>query len=111
MEIILNSNYSGVVEELEEKIAKSLTRCGLHSESVAKENIINVKAVDTGNLLNSITHAVDPYNYAVYTGTDVKYALYVELGTYKMQARPYLKPALADHLGEYLAIIKDELES
>jgi len=27
-------------------------------------------------------------------GTNVKYAVYVELGTYKMEAQPYLRPAV-----------------
>ena len=40
----------------------------------------------------------------VYVGTNVEYAPYIEFGTSKMAARPYLKPAIADHNDEYKQI-------
>lgn len=92
-----------------------------------------LKAVDTGNLRNSITHKV--LENEVYIGTDVEYAIYVELGTGKyaeggrqdpwvyqdeeghwhhthgQRAQPYLKPAVADHKQTYQNIIEDELKN
>lgn len=48
--------------------------------------------VRTGNLKNSIqTWREGPGMYAV--GTHVEYAPYVEFGTRRMAARPYLRPA------------------
>lgn len=48
--------------------------------------------VRTGNLKNSIhTWREGPSHYAV--GTTVEYAPYVEFGTRRMAARPYLRPA------------------
>ena len=41
----------------------------------------------------------------VYIGTNVEYAVYNELGTVKMKARPFLKPALSRHITEYRQII------
>lgn len=38
---------------------------------------------------------------AVYIGTNVKYAPYVEYGTRKTSAQPFLKPAVEDHIDEY----------
>lgn len=46
---------------------------------------------------------------SVYIGTNVKYAPYVELGTRKMGARPFIKPAVADHLDEYTDILRKYL--
>lgn len=46
----------------------------------------------------------------VYLGTNVEYAPYVEFGTSKMEARPYLKPAFNDHLSEYKNMIFNELK-
>jgi HK97 gp10 family phage protein len=63
--------------------------------------------VDTGNLRNSITHTSD--GKAAYIGTNVEYGKYVELGTVKMAAQPYLRPAAADHGETYRNIVKDEL--
>lgn len=47
---------------------------------------------------------------AVYIGTNVEYAPYVETGTSRMKARPFLKPAIQDHIDEYKTILKEELE-
>ena len=47
---------------------------------------------------------------AVYIGTNVEYSSYVELGTIKMYAKPFLKPAVADHANKYRKIIEDELK-
>ena len=46
---------------------------------------------------------------SVSVGTNVEYAPYVEMGTYKMSAYPYIKPAIQDHITEYQNIITEEL--
>lgn len=89
---------------------RGLERCGLKAEGYAKKEITRQKAVDTGNLRNSITHEVVPAEKAVYIGTNVEYAAYVECGTAKMDARPYLKPSIANHAKTYQRIFADELK-
>lgn len=55
-------------------------------------------------------------NNAVYIGTNVFYAPYVEMGTrnshggVKMAARPYLKPAVENHQAEYQQILTEALQ-
>lgn len=41
---------------------------------------------------------------AVYIGTNVEYAPYVEYGTRRTKAQPFLKPAVQDHAEEYKKI-------
>ena len=48
---------------------------------------------------------------AVYIGTNVEYSSDVELGTIKMDAQPFLKPAVADHANTYRKIIEKELKN
>lgn len=47
--------------------------------------------VDTGRLRSSITYEVE--DLTVRIGSDVEYAIYVEMGTRSQRARPYLRPA------------------
>lgn len=49
----------------------------------------------------------------VYIGTNVEYAAYVELGTMnpKRNPKPYLKPALLNHVNEYKKIIEEYLKN
>ena len=58
--------------------------------------------VSTGRLRDSLTPAVEGRAAAV--STDVPYAAQVELNV-----RPYLRPALEDHLAEYRQILNDTL--
>lgn len=63
----------------------------------------------TGRLRNSITGAYDGNSAQV--GTNVEYGPYVELGTSKMKERPFIKPAMAEHIDEYKEIFERILEN
>ena len=65
--------------------------------------------VDTGRLRNSITHQQYDDDTEV-VGTNVEYAPYVELGTVKHRAQPYLRPAAEGHTAEYKAIIQSIMQ-
>lgn len=60
-----------------------------------------------GELRDSITHEVNKNTGAV--GTNKEYGIYVELGTYKMAAQPFLVPALLSKKDEVVQAIKDEV--
>lgn len=47
---------------------------------------------DTGRLRASISHEVDKDAMAARVGTNVVYGKFLEIGTRKMAARPYLRP-------------------
>lgn len=108
-----------------EKYAKALCPTGT-PESTGK------KGYRGGTLKNSITYDVDPEEHVLAVGSDVEYAPYVELGTgpnFKappsweqfdtptasgighgyVKPRPYLRPALEDHLKQYADIMKQTL--
>lgn len=102
----IQDNTEEVVKNLAEAMERALTRIGLVAEGYAKKEA----PVDTGNLRNSITHAVEMDEKAAYIGTNVEYATYVELGTSRAKAQPFLKPAATEHGTVYKRILEDELK-
>lgn len=128
-------NSKKVLEEFDNALDRALIRIGLSAEGYAKKALTTQGAVDTGLLRNSITFAVTGENAnigaykadkgdgsgsysgsipsekrkAVYIGTNVEYAAYVELGTVRTKAKPYLKPAATEHSTVYKRIMEDEM--
>lgn len=100
---IREDNVDLAKAEIRAAYARALERIGMQAEGYAQDRC----PVDTGNLRNSITHTTD--GTAAYIGTNVEYAPYVELGTRRAAAQPFLKPAGTDHRGTYANIVKDEL--
>lgn len=129
--VVFNDYSADVLNEFHDAVLRALERCGEQAEGYAKD----LCPVDTGQLRNSISHTVDEDEPAVYIGTNVSYAPYVELATgiyadggrptpwvYQDDAgnwhwtagnpaQPFLKPAVADHPQTYRNIIEDELKN
>jgi len=62
-------------------------------DNIVKDAQLNCP-IRTGDLRNSIDYKVDNKELTISAGSnEVNYAIYVELGTRKQQAQPYLKPA------------------
>lgn len=93
-----------VTRELRLAIHRALVTIGLVAEGYAKR----LCPVDTGRLRNSITFYTE--DNAVHIGTNVEYAQFVEEGTSKQKAQPYLRPAVENHLDKYRAIVEKELK-
>lgn len=130
MKITLEDHSAEVYKELEAACQRALEKCGLVGEGHAKM----LCPVDTGNLRNSITHMVNDGEKVAYIGTNSEYAVYVECGTgvyypggrqtpwtyqdengdlhltHGQRAKPYIKPAVADHVDQYKKIIESELK-
>lgn len=51
-----------------------------------------------------------PEQNAVYIGTNVEYAGFVETGSSKQKARPYLRPAATRHTDEYKELVEKALK-
>lgn len=104
---IRTDNTDLVVDGINDAVLRALERIGQAAEGYAKD----LCPVDTGNLRNSITHVVDESGEAAYIGTNVEYGPYVELGTVKQNAQPFLHPAASDHGQTYRNILEDELKN
>ena len=136
---IRNDHTKEAIDAKNAAIKRALEQIGINVEKYAKA-LCPVGTVEStgkkgyrgGTLRNSITH--DTKKDSVTIGSNVEYAPFVELGTGPyfdappqweqftqytgnggghgyVHPRPFLKPAIVDHLDEYKQIISDELRS
>lgn len=120
IEVTLTSNKDEILEALGEQLGQAMIAIGMTAESNAKQEITKAVYdtpesksgyVRTGRLRNSISYGVDTDEPAVYIGSNVEYAPYVELGTSKMRAQPFLKPAVENYAGEYKDLLEQAMKS
>ena len=104
-DIKFTSNVNDILSALEKGKRNALTAIGATAETYAKK----ATPVDTGRLRNSISHTVD--GEAVYIGTNVEYAPYVELGTSRAKAHHMLQKAATEHSAEYKRLAEDAIQS
>lgn len=131
-------NSKEVLEALANAVERGLEAIGETAVGYAQENLDRQHAVDTGRLRNSLKYEVKDDEVYIGVPSTVDYGAYVEFGTgrystvggtpkeswvyfsevdgkfhiaHPMRARPYLKPAAADHTKEYRELLKESLEN
>jgi phage gpG-like protein len=121
---IKKDNTKEILKATDEAIYNALYIIGAKAADYAA----GLAPVDTGRLKNSLTHEVAMDEKAVYVGTNVEYAPYVEFGHRQevgryvpaigkrlvkayVPAKPFLKPAIVNNLEEYKGIIESELRA
>lgn len=111
MKITFTSHRDKVMDAVEQAIDRSLDQMGARAVQYAQ----NAATVDTGNMRASISHERFDDRTEIF-GTNntrapikpVEYAPYVELGTRRQRAQPFIRPAAEDHASEYQAICEAE---
>lgn len=99
----LTRTLEGAATAVQETTEASLIRIGEEMVQGAKE----IVPVDTGRLQASI-EIKGISEGTVIVGSDVEYAIFVERGTYKMPASPFLAPQLDRMLTQGPQIVKQE---
>ena len=116
-------NTDAIIKATDEAIYNALDIIG----NKAADYAAALAPVQTGNLKNSMTSEVSQGEKAVYIGTAVEYAPFVEFGHHQqvgryvpeigkrlvrdfVPAKPFLKPAIQNHLDEYKNILETELK-
>ena len=89
------------------KVRAALRAGGMVVMNAAKANA----PVLTGNLRRSIAIVDGPGPQEITIGTDVEYAPFVEFGTSKMAAQPYLRPAIDENHDAVIGAIEDALSA
>lgn len=137
MEVTVTSNAGAFKTAKDEAVERAMQQIGMAAETYAKAlcpvgtpESTGIPGYMGGTLRGSITFATEeqhssgeapatapdyethgkPEKGTVYIGTNVEYAPYVEMGTVKMAARPYLGPAMSNNIAEYKGIMERELK-
>lgn len=101
--VTFTDNTAEFMERVERGIDNGMKELGERVAQRAKEHC----PVDTGRLQESITSTANGKTVTV--GSDVEYAVYVELGTCKMRAQPYLRPALEECGGDAIEVLRESI--
>lgn len=98
-----------VLNAMKAQVVLGLEAIGQEAEGYAKDDC----PVDTGRLRNSIAHKVVESKKAVYIGTNVEYAPYVEFrdATHKVGKAHFLRDAAATHGDHYESIMEAALKA
>lgn len=118
-DIQVTDNSGAVISEMEKAVEIALKKIGMKAEGYAKlgcpvgtPESTGIPGYIGGTLRNSITYDVD--DDAVYIGTNVKYAVYVEFNDkakHLVGGAHYLRNAVTDHIDEYQNILTSTLKS
>lgn len=69
--------------------------------TVVRNDAARICPVDTGRLRSSLAYEIETKGKEIIgrIGTNVEYSIFVEYGTSRMAAQPYLRPALEKNKG------------
>ncbi len=130
LEVRLVSHVASAIEKIDDAQEERATRAGIRAHRAVVEKLTgegrgreytvpgtNVTytasapgdppAQRTGTLRGSIAYEVRSFlgGYEAVVGSPEKYAPMLEFGTYRMEPRPFVRPALAEIQGELRRII------
>lgn len=112
MSVDFTDNSDKFKAELNRKIPAILEAIGIHLEGESKDELENApRRIDTGNLRNSVSHAVSGEEQAVYIGSNVEYGVYVHEGTVRMSPNRFLKNAVEKNEKQIKEYIERELKA
>lgn len=107
--LIAENNTKVIKESVHSAIMTALEEIGLVAEGYAKR----LCPVDTGRLRNSITHALNMDEEAVYIGSNVSYAPFVEFDVVvngkQRDGAHFLRDAAQNHGSYYRKIMEQHL--
>ena len=101
MEIKIELKLNPKWREFQPEVTQAIEIAARNVEKGGKERIAAWPAVDTGATMNSIEAKpaggfIKGENIEWRVGPVTEYAVFIEFGTWKMRARPFMIPALED---------------
>ena len=89
------------VAQMRPKLRQVIQIAARNVEAEAKRRV----PVDTGATRNSIAVTTESDGLGASIGPSTEYSAYLEFGTSRMAARPYMRPALEKERGPFIAAV------
>ena len=104
--VLKSDKLDKIAADLRPRASEIVRKTAADIEARAKTTV----PVDTGNLKNSIQTEMEPDSTEAIVGTAVNYSVYVEYGTRRMAAKPYMTPAAEAARPAFEAAMKTLIE-
>ena len=105
VKVKVTSRTKEVSEQFKKAVERGLTAAAIIVESDAKLR----SPIDSGTLMGSIAKG-KVVNSSIQIGTNIEYAPYVEYGTSRMAAQPYLTPALIENKAKIQKVFESQIK-
>lgn len=107
-----NFRFTWYGDRIIQEVNAATTRAARRTADQAMMQARSLVPVDTGALRDSIDYELRPTQtgFALVIFAGEEYALYVELGTMHMSARPYLRPVLDQINNIYRGFLSEEMQ-
>jgi HK97 gp10 family phage protein len=107
-------DYSASVKrKMDAALLQALKNHGENWQKIVDRIIVEKDIIDTERLRKSMKHEINQQKKEMKAGTFgdnyVPYAIYNELGTHKMRARPFLSPSIKEANGGFAEVIKQSV--
>jgi HK97 gp10 family phage protein len=102
------NQFKAAMQKLDSGMQRHVHRQLTSWAADVKASARRIVPVRTGYLRSTIYAKIQ--EWVAQIGAEATYALYVELGTRYMRARPYLYPAIQEHLPRLETIISEAIE-
>lgn len=98
-----NELLSGILKEASfEKKKEAIKKHGAQLQNKAMRNAVFTKGYSTGATKRSIKLSIGNGGLSAKVSAGMSYSGYLEVGTRKMEAQPFMKPALDSVMEEFL---------
>lgn len=108
-DIVIKDYSKSVLAGMKKAQLQALENYGKNWKEIVKRIVVEKNIVDTGALRDSFYTKINQDAMTITTATDVPYAQYQELGTWKIVARPFMVPSLREANGALVEILRQEI--
>ena len=108
------SNYESNTKELIRRMKAAerelLEEVGVFLKSEAEQRARQNFKEDTGEMFQKFEYEINKSSMGVKVGNKAYYSLFLEKGTFRIRANPFIEPSVTENIGRIGQLAKDKLQ-